>query len=134
MLPASLCLSKAHSSNASATVLAEDFRRYRRDLDVAYSHRLSFLSHRSLQAFRQECEPNFDQLAEARAQLPVTRTMKTEELKAGYEHVFTVTDYYDGPRKGIANYHGQPHFYECIFDEEKVGYLELFRLTALADC
>src|SRR5467141_603167 len=101
VLPASLCLSKAHSSNASATVLAEDFRRYRRDLDVAYSHRLSFLSHRSLQAFRQEWERNFGQLAEARAQLPVTRTMKTEELKAGYEHLFTVTDYYDGPAKGL---------------------------------
>ena len=57
--------------------------------------------------------------------------MKTEELRAGYEYVFTVTDYYDGPRKGIANYRGQPHFYEGVFDEAKGDYLELFRLTPL---
>jgi hypothetical protein len=57
--------------------------------------------------------------------------MKTEQLKSGYEQVFTVTDYYDGPRAGIANYHGQPHFYKCIFNEAKDDYLELFRLTPL---
>jgi hypothetical protein len=57
--------------------------------------------------------------------------MKTEQLKTGYEQVFTVTDYYDGPREGIANYRGQPHFYECIFNEAKDDYLELFRLTPL---
>jgi hypothetical protein len=57
--------------------------------------------------------------------------METEELKQGYERVFTVTDYYDGPRKGIATHQGEPHLYECIFDEAKDGYLELFRLTPL---
>jgi len=40
-------------------------------------------------------------------------------------------DYYDRPRKGIANYRGQPHLYECIFDEEKDDYSELFQLTPL---
>jgi hypothetical protein len=54
--------------------------------------------------------------------------MKIERLKTGYEQVFTVTDYYDGPRKGIANYRGQPHFYECMFNEAKDDYLELFQL------
>lgn len=53
------------------------------------------------------------------------------ELKPGYEEVFTVTDYYDGPRQGIANYIGVPHFYECIFDENKQNYSDLFRLTPL---
>jgi len=57
--------------------------------------------------------------------------MNSEELKPGYERVFTVTDYYDGPRKGIANYHGLPHLDECIFDEAKDDYSELFRLTPL---
>jgi len=58
-----------------------------------------------------------------------SQNLKPEELKPGYERVFTVTDYYDGPRKGIANHQGEPHFYECIFDEAKDDYLQLFRLT-----
>ena len=57
--------------------------------------------------------------------------MQSEKLKPGYDFVFTVTDYHDGPRKGIANYQGRPHFYEGIFDEARDGYLELFRLTPL---
>jgi hypothetical protein len=32
------------------------------------------------------------------------------QLKPDFEEVFTVTDYYDGPRKGIANVRGKPHF------------------------
>ena len=41
--------------------------------------------------------------------------MTVAELQPGYEEVFTVMDYYDGPRKGVANFRGQPHFYDCIF-------------------
>jgi hypothetical protein len=57
--------------------------------------------------------------------------MNSEELKPGYEYVFTVTEYFDGPRKGIANYQGNPHFYECIFDEVKDDYSGVFQLTPL---
>ena len=57
--------------------------------------------------------------------------MNPEEIKPGYERVFTVTDYHDGPRKGIANHEGEPHFYECIFAEGEDEYSELFRLTPL---
>jgi hypothetical protein len=53
------------------------------------------------------------------------------ELKPGYEWVFTVADYHDGPRSGIANYRGQPYFYKCVFDEAKDEYSELFLLTPL---
>ena len=42
--------------------------------------------------------------------------MSSVELKRGYEHVHTVLDYYDGPRKGVADFDGQPHLYDCIFD------------------
>ena len=52
-------------------------------------------------------------------------------LNPGYEEVFTVTDYYDGPRQGIANYMGNPHFYDCIFDDKKNDYSDLFHLTPL---
>ena len=55
--------------------------------------------------------------------------MTSGELKPGYEYVHTVTDFYDGPRKGIANYQGRPHLYECAFDENKGNYSELFWLT-----
>jgi len=55
--------------------------------------------------------------------------MSPEGLKPGYEYVHTVTDYYDGPRKGIANYQGRPHLYECVFDEIKGNYSELFSLA-----
>jgi hypothetical protein len=55
--------------------------------------------------------------------------MTSERLKPGYEYVHTVTDYYDGPRKGIANYQGRPHLYECVFDEIKDNYSELFSLA-----
>jgi hypothetical protein len=57
--------------------------------------------------------------------------MNIEELKPEYESVFTVTDYWDGPRKGIANYQGKPHLYECIFDEAREGYSDLFQLTPI---
>jgi len=43
-----------------------------------------------------------------------------------------VTDYYDGPRRGIANYNGQPHLYDCIFVEEKDDYSNLYRLTPVS--
>jgi hypothetical protein len=55
------------------------------------------------------------------------------ELKPGYEEVFTVTDYYDGPRKGIANFKGLPHFYDCIFDEAKEESSDLYRLTPISE-
>ncbi|MBF9239958.1 hypothetical protein I2I05_21380 [Hymenobacter sp. BT683] len=29
------------------------------------------------------------------------------------EPVYTMTDWYDGPRKGVANFEGTPHYYEC---------------------
>jgi hypothetical protein len=54
-------------------------------------------------------------------------------LKPGYEFVYTVTDYHDGrrPLRGIANYQGQPHLYERIFDESMDDYTECFKLVPL---
>jgi hypothetical protein len=46
-----------------------------------------------------------------------------------YERVFTVSEYYDGPRQGVANFGDQPHFYDCCFDRD--GYTDLFLLTPL---
>jgi hypothetical protein len=57
--------------------------------------------------------------------------MDAQQTSPKYEIVHTVTDYYDGPRQGIANYRGVPHFYECIFDPDKDDYSDLYRLTPL---
>jgi hypothetical protein len=48
--------------------------------------------------------------------------------KPGYEAVFTVSEYYDGPRGGLANFHGVPHIYECIFDEKSDKYSDSYFL------
>jgi len=52
-------------------------------------------------------------------------------LKPGYEEVFTVMDYYDGPRRGIANFNGKPHFYDCVLDESRQNYSDRYRLNAI---
>jgi len=44
-----------------------------------------------------------------------------------------VTEYYDGPRVGIADYQGKPHVYECIFDKQAGNYSEFFRLAPIDD-
>jgi hypothetical protein len=58
--------------------------------------------------------------------------MNGENLSPGYETVFTVTDYSDWPRKGIANYQGTPHLYECVSNEAKNHDPKLFRLMPLS--
>jgi len=57
--------------------------------------------------------------------------MNGESFNSEYETVFTVTDYFDCPRKGIANYQGKPHLYECVSNKAKDhdSDSELFRLT-----
>ena len=34
-----------------------------------------------------------------------------------YEPVYTMTHYYDGPRRGLASFRGQPHLYESRFSD-----------------
>lgn len=58
--------------------------------------------------------------------------MQLAALQPEFEEVFTTTDYYDGPRQGIANFRGQPHFYDCIFSDVKQNYTNLYRLTPVA--
>ena len=48
-----------------------------------------------------------------------------------FERVFTVDDYYDGARSGIAAYQGQPHHYLCEWDESRGDYSDTFRLTPI---
>ena len=59
--------------------------------------------------------------------------MPSAQRQNGFEEVFTVTDYYDGPRRGIANFNGQPHLYDCVFADEKQDYSNLYRLTPVSE-
>ena len=63
----------------------------------------------------------------------INLVMTSNPSQSGFEDVFTVTDYYDGPRQGIANYLGSPHFFDCIFSDEKQDYSNLYRLTHVTD-
>src|SRR6266446_6248990 len=47
---------------------------------------------------------------------------------SSYDVVFTVSNYWDGPREGIANYEGQPHYYRCVFNENKDEWSDSFIL------
>jgi hypothetical protein len=38
-----------------------------------------------------------------------------------FEPVYTMTDYYDGPRGGIASFKGKPHLYQSLFADDKDG-------------
>jgi len=49
-----------------------------------------------------------------------------------FERVHTMTDYYDGPRGGIAEFEGVPHFYESECDESADNYASTFRLSPIA--
>ncbi len=55
--------------------------------------------------------------------------MADENTKILYEKVITVSDYYDGPRQGVANFQGRPYFYDCILG--KADYTNHFQLTPI---
>lgn len=45
------------------------------------------------------------------------------------ERVYTMTDFYDGPRGGIADFEGRPHLYESEWDDLADNYASTFRLS-----
>jgi hypothetical protein len=49
-----------------------------------------------------------------------------------FETVHTVTGYYDGPRSGVADYHGRPHVYESLFEDAPDG-SDRFLLQSIDD-
>jgi hypothetical protein len=50
-------------------------------------------------------------------------------MKKVYERVYTMTDYWDVPRRGIADFEGKPHLYESEWDREADDYAPTFRLS-----
>jgi hypothetical protein len=49
------------------------------------------------------------------------------------ERVHAVFDYYDGPRHGVADFHGRPHTFLCEFDNDLRDWSEFYHLKALTD-
>jgi hypothetical protein len=45
-----------------------------------------------------------------------------------YERVHTVSEYYDGPRDGMADYLGAPHRYKSVWDAAADDWTETFEL------
>ena len=48
-----------------------------------------------------------------------------------YEHVYSVTDYYDGPRGGVADFGGQPHAYLSLWDDSEEQWDSTFVLRRI---
>ena len=47
--------------------------------------------------------------------------------------VYMVWDYYDGVRSGIADYDGQPHYFECQFDTDADEFSDRYDLYRISD-
>ena len=49
-----------------------------------------------------------------------------------WERVYTVHDFYDQPRLGVADFNGTPHIYDREFDESQGEYSDRYWLTEIA--
>ena len=48
------------------------------------------------------------------------------------DQIYTVDEYYDGPVCGVADLNGEPHYYECIFDDRNDEYSKNYRLSPIS--
>jgi hypothetical protein len=49
------------------------------------------------------------------------------------ERVYTMTDYYDGPRGGVADYCGRPHVYRTLWADIDHDCPDVFELAPIDD-
>ena len=54
-------------------------------------------------------------------------------LDPGFNVVHTMTDYYDGPRRGVADFDGVPRLYECEWDNALDDFEPTFRLSPVPE-
>ena len=52
-------------------------------------------------------------------------------METGYEIVHTMTDYWDGPRGGVAQFQGRPHVYKSLFDYATDDWSDVFLLQPI---
>jgi hypothetical protein len=48
-----------------------------------------------------------------------------------YERVLTVHDWWDGPRAGVANFKGRPHFYASSWDDAADDWSDIYTLVPI---
>lgn len=48
-----------------------------------------------------------------------------------FERVYTVNDFFDGPRTGVADFNGSPHVYASRFDSEADDWAPDYRLAPI---
>jgi hypothetical protein len=63
--------------------------------------------------------------------MAVIRTEVTDVTAEELERVHTVTERYDGPVRGIADFRGRPHYYERQFDAEADEWSDIYWLTPI---
>lgn len=56
----------------------------------------------------------------------------TDAAPYEWETVYTVHEYFDGPRNGVAQYRGQPHAYRCEWDHSADEWGTEFLLSPIA--
>ncbi len=49
-----------------------------------------------------------------------------------FEKVYTMTDWYDGPRSGVADFDGKPHLYMSEWDDRADDYASTFVLSPIS--
>src|SRR3954452_5500492 len=54
-------------------------------------------------------------------------------MERTFERVYTVTDYYDGPRAGFADFDGVPHAYRAVFRDDLDDWDPYYRLFPVDD-
>jgi len=52
-------------------------------------------------------------------------------MSTDYELVHTITDFYDGPRSGVADFQNKPCFYQCVFDESADDWSAKFQISPI---
>ena len=52
---------------------------------------------------------------------------------SGYDVVYTITDWYDGPRGGVTGLNDEPHYYGCRWDEAMGDWSDVYLLTRIDD-
>jgi hypothetical protein len=49
-----------------------------------------------------------------------------------WEPVHTVNEFFDMPRRGVADFHGVPHVYACVFDADADEWSSEYSLTPIS--
>jgi hypothetical protein len=55
------------------------------------------------------------------------------QLEEGFEFVYLIDDWWDGPKSGMADFKGIPHYFERIFDEKKDDWSENYRIRKITE-